>query len=148
MAGSSAPATPPRELVLFVTGSLLCGLDVAQVQEISRELAVTPVHRAPPYVRGVLNLRGQLLTVIDLRRKLGVESSALAPGMRIVVVKAKRGVVGLLVDSVADIVRVEPSELQPPPANLKEVSGDYFAGVYLMERGLAAVLDLETVLRS
>jgi purine-binding chemotaxis protein CheW len=147
MADASLPATSAPELVLFAVGELLCGLDVRQVQEINRNIAIAPVRRAPPFVRGVVNLRGQLVTVIDLRRKLGLEPAALHPGMRIVVSKARRGLVGLLVDSVADIIPVEPTELEPPPANVKGVSGEFFGAVYKLDDRLAGVLDLGQVLK-
>ena len=135
-----------RELVLFSSGNLLCGLDIRQVQEINKNLEITRVRHAPPYVRGVLNLRGQLLTVIDLRRKLGLEMIAIDVDMRIIVAKGGEGIVGLLVDRVADIIEARVDEMEPPPSNIDAVPGSFFSAIYKMEMGLAAVLDLEQVL--
>jgi purine-binding chemotaxis protein CheW len=135
-----------RELVLFRSGELLCGIDVARVQEINRNLDITFVHHAPDYVRGVLNLRGQLLTVIDLRRKLGMESAIINPDMRVVVVRRDGSEAGLLVDQIVDIIAAENSNTEPPPANVAGVAGVFFSAVYKMEAALAAVLDLDRVL--
>ena len=135
-----------RELVLFSSGNLLCGLDIRQVQEINKNLEITRVHHAPPYVRGVLNLRGQLLTVIDLRKKLGLEMVDIDADMRIIVAKGGERIVGMLVDRVADIIEASVDEMEPPPSNIDAVPGSFFSAIYKMEMGLAAVLDLEQVL--
>ena len=100
-----------EELVLFSVGNLLCGLDIRQVQEINNRLEITSVHHAPPYVRGVVNLRGQLITVIDLRRKLGMAALETQVDMRIIVARGQDGTVGLLVDRVADIVEIDGNAL-------------------------------------
>jgi purine-binding chemotaxis protein CheW len=97
-------------------------------------------------VRGVLNLRGQLLTVIDLRCKLGLKPVAIDAQMRIMVVRREEGVVGLLVDQVEDIVEASAAEMEPPPANLGAVPGIFFSAIYKMDAELAAVLDLDQVL--
>ncbi len=135
-----------RDLVLFRSGDLLCGIDVVRVQEINRNLDITVVHRAPDYVRGVLNLRGQLLTVIDLRRKLGMESVGIDSNMRVVVVRRDGVEVGLLVDQIVDIITADSLSTEPPPANVAGVGGIFFSAVYKMETALAAVLDLDRVL--
>ena len=140
------PGSEIQELVLFACGDLLCALDIRQVQEIDRDLQITPVRHAPPYVRGVLNLRGQLLTILDLRRKLGLQPIGMDADMRIVVVKGPEGIVGLLVDSVADIVEAAVDAMEPPPSNIQEVPGIFFSAIHKMDDGLAAVLDLEQVL--
>jgi len=134
------------ELVLFYSGDLLCGLDLSHIREINRNLDIARVHRAPDYVRGVLNLRGQLLTIIDLRRKLNLEPAEIHEQMRVLVVRREEGEVGLLVDQVVDIVPVDAEDLELPPANLSGVEGSFFCAVYTMENDLAAVLDLGRVL--
>ena len=140
------PDSEIQELVLFACGDLLCGLDIRQVQEINKNLAITRVRHAPSYVRGVLNLRGQLLTIVDLRSKLGLEPADIDADMRIVVAKGAEGIVGLLVDSVADIVEAPAEEMEPPPSNIDAVPGLFFRAIYKMDAGLAAVLNLGQVL--
>ena len=142
----SLPDSEIRELVLFACGDLLCGLDIRQVQEIDRNLEITPVRHAPAYVRGVLNLRGQLLTILDLRSKLGLQPIDIDADMRIVVARGPEGIVGLLVDSVTDIVEAPVDEMEAPPSNIEEVPGIFFSAIYKMAEGLAAVLNLEQVL--
>jgi len=141
-----SPGPDIEELVLFTVGNLLCGLDIRQVQEIGSRLEITAVHHAPPYVRGVINLRGQLLTVIDLRRKLGLPPLDLEDGMRIVVTRGPQGLLGLLADSVADIVDIDSERLESPPGHIEEIPGVFFTAIYKMADRLAAVLDLPQVL--
>ena len=119
-----------REIIIFTVGDLLCGLDIAHAQEINRNLSITPVPQSSDYVRGVLNLRGQVITVIDLRVKLELEPVEITPDMRIIVVRKGADGVGLLVDGVDDIVPVREEELTPPPANIGGVRGEFFDAVY------------------
>ena len=135
-----------QKVVLFVAGDLVCGLDILQVQETIKRFEITAVEHAPTYVRGVINLRGQLLTVIDLRCKLGLPQVEIDPQMRIVVVRGVDGIAGLLVDSVADVVEVADTDLKPPPGHIQEIPGVFFSAIHQMETGLAAVLDLDEVL--
>lgn len=134
------------ELVLVAIGNLRCGIDLRYVQEIDRNLDITRVRHAPAYVRGVVNLRGQLLTLIDLRKKFDLDPVDTTSEMRIVVVEQGDGAVGLLVDRVDDIIEASAQDLEPPPSNVGRVVGAFFRAIYKMEDGLAAVLDLEEVL--
>ena len=134
------------QLVLFSVGNLMCGLDIRSVQEISSDTEITPVHHARSYVRGVINLRGQLLTVIDLRCKLGMRPLDLSAEMRIVVVRGQDGVVGLLVEQVDDVVAIDVETLEPPPGHIEQVPGAFFHAICKMDDRLAAVLDLSRVL--
>ena len=135
-----------RELILFTVGDLLCGLDISQAQEINRHLSITPVPQAPHYVRGVLNLRGQVITIIDLRVKLELEPVDLSDDKRIIVVHNDTDGVGLLVDSVSDIIAVNEKYMAAPPSNIGGVRGEFFSAVYKMETHLAAVIDIRKVL--
>ena len=134
------------ELVLFSVEDLWCGLPIDLVQEIIRPPPITPVRVGRPEVRGVINLRGQIVTVIDLRRRFGLEPAALARQARIVVVIHGDEQVGLLVDRVEDTVTTDPELMSAPPGNLSGVRGKLFEGVYRMEERLVAVLDSESVL--
>ena len=134
------------EFATFHVGRLLLGIDIRQTEEINRQLDLTPVPHAPACVRGVVNLRGEVVTVLDLRNILGLEPLALSAASRNVVVRNESEQVGLLVDRVADVVTVHPEEMEPPPANVSGVSGRFFKGVYKLESALLVVLDVETVL--
>lgn len=135
-----------RELALFRSGELLCGLDIFHVQEINQNFAITVVHRVPAYVRGVINLRGEIVTVIDLRQKFGFEPLSLDEGLQIVIVRQGDENIGLLVDSVSDVVLADNADIEPPPSNLAGIAGVYFKGIYKLENGLVAILDIETLL--
>jgi purine-binding chemotaxis protein CheW len=135
-----------QELIVFQVGDILCGTEILHIQEINKQLDITPVHHAPSYVRGVLNLRGQIITVIDLRKKFNIPSRPLDDEMRIVIVRFHGESIGLLVDGVQDVLRAEAEDIEPSPGHLSGISGAYFAGIYKMPRGLVAILNFEGLL--
>jgi purine-binding chemotaxis protein CheW len=136
-----------RELALFQVGDMLCGLDTLYVQEINHNIGITPVHRAPDYVRGVINLRGEIVTVIDLHRKFGLVPSEILDDTQIVVVRYEGEYIALLVDTIFDVVRAKQSDISQPPSNVDGVSGTFFNGIYRMEKSLVAVLFLDELLK-
>ena len=135
-----------RKLVLFESGNLLCGLDIAHVQEINKNIAVTIVHRAPESVRGVINLRGEIVTVVDLRTKFGFEPLEHEDESQIVIVRQGDENIGLLVDSVSDVVVANEKDIEPPPSNLAGVTGHFFKGIYKLEHNLVAILNIDELL--
>jgi len=135
-----------RKLALFETGNLLCGLDILHVQEINKNIAVTVVHRAPNYVCGVINLRGEIVTVIDLRTKFGFEPLTQEAETQIVIVRQGDENIGLLVDSVSDVVIADERDIEPPPSNLAGVTGRFFKGIYKLEHSLVAILNIDELL--
>jgi len=135
-----------RKLALFESGNLLCGLDIAHVQEINKNIAVTVVHRAPKYVCGVINLRGEIVTVVDLRTKFGFEPLAQDAETQIVIVRQGDENIGLLVDSVNDVVIADEKDIEPPPSNMAGVTGRFFKGIYKLEHGLVAILNIDELL--
>jgi purine-binding chemotaxis protein CheW len=134
------------EFVTFYVGDLLIGADILQVEEINRLVEVTPVPHAPEYVRGVINLRGEVVTVVDLRTILGLGSGVIDQHTRTVVVNSRGEQVGLLVDRIADVVRASHDEINPPPADVSGVDGQYFRGVYKLDGELLVILDVDTLL--
>ena len=135
-----------RKLALFESGDLLCGLDIAHVQEINKNIAVTVVHRAPSYVCGVINLRGEIVTVIDLRSKFGFLPLPPEAESQIVIVRQGDENMGLLVDSVSDVVLANERDIEPPPSNLAGVTGHFFKGIYKLEHELVAILNIDELL--
>jgi len=135
-----------RKLALFESGNLLCGLDIAHVQEINKNIAVTVVHRAPNYVCGVINLRGEIVTVVDLRTKFGFEPLPQDAEAQIVIVRQGDENIGLLVDSVSDVVIADEKDIEPPPSNLAGVTGHFFKGIYKLEHSLVAILNIDELL--
>ena len=136
------------ELATFYAGEALCGMDILKIQEINKLLEMTPVPQAPEYVRGILNLRGQIVTVIDLCRKLGLPSVEVdKEESRNIIVNSGNEYVGLLVERISDVVSAETDSVQPPPANIGGVQGKYFEGVFKTENSLIGILDAEEVLK-
>lgn len=135
------------ELTTFYMGDLLFGIDISHVVEINRLLDITPVPQAPEYVLGVMNLRGKIVTVIDLGRKNGLGSTEISKKTRNLIVNSQNEPIGLLVDRVADVVFAEAEKLLPPPSNVQGIHRKYLKGVYQTEKGLIAVLDVEEVLK-
>jgi purine-binding chemotaxis protein CheW len=131
----------------FFLGDAAFGIDTAQVQEVVRVGPVTPVHHAPAWVVGVMNLRGRIVTIIDLRVKLALARVSPGPESRIFIVEWQGEQVGLLVDRVADAIEVGASDVRPAPGNVHGAQGMQVRGVCPAGGGrLAALLDLDAVL--
>jgi purine-binding chemotaxis protein CheW len=140
-------ANAAKELLTFYLGEALCGLDISRVEELNRPLEMTPVPQAPPYVLGLVNLRGKLVTILDLGRKVGLESKALTANSRIIFVQTAGEYLGLVVDRVAEVAEVHQKQVAATPANLKEASSRFFEGVLQTDQGLIGILDLSEVLK-
>jgi purine-binding chemotaxis protein CheW len=121
-------------------------VDVRQVQEIRRVSEITSVPRAPEFIRGVINLRGRILPVLDLKRKLGLGEVVAGRATRIVVVRVKERLLGLLVDGASQVLKVEVSRVAPPPEEVVERGGDYIRGVAKLDDRLIILVDLERLL--
>jgi purine-binding chemotaxis protein CheW len=122
------------------------GVDVRQVQEIRRLTEVTTVPRAPDFIRGVINLRGRILPVLDLRAKLGLGEVAESRAARIIVVRVRERILGLLVDGASQVLKVPVSQIEPPPEEVVERGGDYIRGVAKLDERLIILVDLERLL--
>jgi purine-binding chemotaxis protein CheW len=126
----------------WIQGSLY-GVEVEQVQEVIRHQGMTLVPLAPQAVAGLINLRGQIVTAIDLRRRLGVAERAAEELPMNVVVRTGEGAVSLLVDEIDDVIEVERPEMQPPPGSLDEASSLLLRGVYKLKHQLLLVLNTD-----
>ncbi len=122
------------------------GVDVRQVQEIRRLSEITTVPRAPDFIRGVINLRGRILPVLDLKRKLGLGEVESRRATRIVVVRIGERLLGLLVDGASQVLKVPVSRIEPPPEEVQEKGGDYIRGVAKLDDRLIIVVDLGRLL--
>lgn len=135
-----------NEIVIFQVGETYCGITIDNVQEINKNMEITTVYSAPDYVRGVINLRGQIVTIIDMRKKFHMEPTVISKLMNNVVVNSKGEQIGLLVDNVEDIIPANPEEILPSPPHMNDAMGKYFTGVYKLEEDLVAILDMEKLL--
>jgi purine-binding chemotaxis protein CheW len=141
-----AVAEATEHLATFFLDREEYGVDVRQVQEIRRMSEITSVPRAPEFVRGVINLRGRILPVLDLKRKLGLGEVEAGRATRIVVVRVGERLLGLLVDGASQVLKVAVSRIEPPPEEVLERGGDYIRGVAKLDDRLIILVDLERLL--
>lgn len=135
----------PRFTTFRLAGHLF-GVPVDAVQEAVPTRSITPVPLAPPEVLGLLNLRGRILTAIDLRRRLGLpEQSAQEPTMT-VVLTPRKGSFGLIVDMLDEVVEADPEDFEPPPETLHGEVRAMIRGAYTLEPELLLELELDSVL--
>ncbi len=134
------------ELATFYIGEALCGMDILKVQEINKLMNMTKVPQAPEYVTGILNLRGQIVTVIDLGKKLGLTDIGISDSARNIIVNSGNEHIGLLVSSISDVVAAEWDKVEKPPANIGGVQGAFFKGVFKTKDRLIGILDVDRVL--
>jgi purine-binding chemotaxis protein CheW len=134
------------EMATFYVGQALCGMDILNVQEINKLMDMTTVPQAPQYVMGILNLRGQIVTIIDLGKKLKLDDTELSETSRNIIVNSKDEYIGLLVSRISDVVEADLEKMEPPPANIGGVQGKFFKGVFKTKERLIGILDVEKVL--
>jgi purine-binding chemotaxis protein CheW len=141
-----AAAEATEHLATFFLDREEYGVDVRLVQEIRRITEITLVPRAPDYIRGVINLRGRIIPVIDLKKKLALGRVGDDKASRIVVVKIADRLIGLLVDGASQVLRVPVSSVEAAPDEVVERGGDYIRGVAKLEKRLIILVDLHRIL--
>jgi len=127
----------------FFVDALFCGVEVMKVQEVIRCQAMTRVPLAPRVVRGLINLRGQIVTAIDLRRRLELSERPDDALPTNVVVRTDDGAVSLLVDEIGDVVEVDDDTFERPPETLQGVARELIRGAYKLDGRLLLILDTE-----
>jgi len=134
------------QVVSFKLGAEEYGVDIAQVQEINRMVTVTHVPRAPEFMEGVINLRGQLIPIIDLRTRFGMPRAEHTKNTRIVVTEIGTKRVGMVVDSVSEVLRLPVDQIEPAPEMITGVDTEYIRGVGKIEDRLIILLDLARII--
>ena len=132
--------------VTFFLSQEKYGINVMQVQEVLRVSEIAPVPGAPNYVLGIINLRGNVVTVIDTRQRFGLESKEMDDSSRIVIVESSDQVVGILVDSVAEVIDLQLSEIESAPNVGTEDSSRFIQGVASQNDELLIIIDLNKLL--
>jgi purine-binding chemotaxis protein CheW len=143
---TAAAVEPEHHLVTFFLDKEEYGVPVLRSREIVRVGDITRIPEAPPHIRGVFNLRGRILPIVDLRTRLGLAPAVLTPKSRIILVDAHGRQLSLLVDAVARMARVRASAVKPPPADVLSAYTDYVTGVAQLGDRLIIMLDLDKVL--
>ena len=134
------------QLVSFKIGSEEFGVDILKVQEINRMVEITRVPQAPHYVEGVINLRGKVIPIVDLRKRFNLEIKGHDKNTRIVVVDIGGNIMGMIVDAVSEVLRPAASTIEPPPEIVTGINGEYIKGVAKLEDRLLILLDLSKVI--
>ncbi len=134
------------QLVSFNIGNEEFGIDILKVEEIIRVISITQIPNSPEFVEGVVNLRGRVIPVINLRTRLGFEKKEFDNQTRVIVVEVSGMTLGFIVDSVREVLRIPKSITEPPPSITAGVNSEYITAVGKLENRLLILLDLEKVL--
>lgn len=137
---------PVLQWVTFKLAGETYGVNVMQVQEVLRYTEIAPVPGAPAYVMGIINLRGNVVTVIDTRHRFGLPSEDMTDNTRIVIIEAEKHVVGILVDSVAEVVYLRQSEIETAPNVGNDESAKFIQGVCHKNDELLILIELDKLL--
>ncbi|MEZ7890863.1 MAG: chemotaxis protein CheW [Candidatus Wallbacteria bacterium] len=137
-----------QQLVSFRLGAEEYGLSIMKVQEIIRLQEITKVPQMPEFIEGVINLRGNVIPIIDLRKRFGLEIIEKTAETRIVVVSVRERVMGIIVDGVSEVLRLSDDQIEPPPPVVSNIGREYIKGVGKLEKRLLILLDIDKILSS
>jgi len=139
---------PAQELIAFRIGQQEFCVEVMSVREIRGWTPVTPVPKAPSFVRGVVNLRGTLLPIVDLAARLGYPAAEPTARHVIMVAQVGRQTIGLLVDGVSDIFTIKEDEIQPTPDVASELARTFVRGLIIMDKRMISLIAIENIVPS
>ena len=137
---------PILQWVTFKLDNETYGINVMRVQEVLRYTEIAPVPGAPSYVLGIINLRGNVVTVIDTRQRFGLSTGEISDNTRIVIIEADKQVVGIMVDSVAEVVYLRQSEIETAPNVGNEESAKFIQGVCNKNNELLILVELDKMM--
>ena len=135
-----------QQLVVFDLGSESYGVDIGSVREIIRMQEITSLPRMPEYVEGVINLRGKVTPVVDLRKRFRIDATEYTKETRIVVVDVGKQDIGVIVDAVTEVLRISSEGIEPPSSVVTTAESDYLMGIVKLAERLIILLDLDRVL--
>ncbi|MBN1824088.1 MAG: chemotaxis protein CheW [Endomicrobiales bacterium] len=135
-----------QQLVVFDLANEEYGIAITQVQEIIRHSDITRIPGMPNFIEGVINLRGRIIPVIDLRKRFGLDLKAVSEETRIVVADAGDQTIGLVVDSVSEVINLTKDQIDPIPPTISAIDADYLSGVGKLEKRIVVLLDLAKLL--
>ena len=139
-------ATDGRQYLTFALGAEEYGVEILKVQEIKGYSAITPIPNTPSYVKGVMNLRGSIIPIVDLRAKLSMPETAYNQFTVIIVVRVGAKTVGVVVDAVSDVLNIPLKDIQPTPDFGSQVYARFISGLAKAGERLVVLLDIEKVL--
>lgn len=134
------------QIVGFQLANEEYGLDIMKVQEIILIGAITKVPQVPEYVKGLINLRGHVIPIVDLRRRFGLAEAEQTEDARIIVVNVHKKMIGILVDAVNQVTRVTDDQIEPPPTSVTGIDNEFITGLVKFDDRLVIQLDIERLL--
>jgi purine-binding chemotaxis protein CheW len=134
------------QLVTFGLGNEQYAVDILKVQEINRMKEITKVPNAPSYVEGVINLRGKVMTVVDLRKRFGLSTKENNAHSRIMIMDIQGITVGLVVDAVSEVLRIQANIVEPTPPLATEGGSEFIIGIAKLENRLIILLDIDRLI--
>jgi purine-binding chemotaxis protein CheW len=134
------------QVVSFTLGAEEYAIEITRVEEIILVEGITRVPQSPAYIEGIINLRGLVIPVVDLRKRLGVGAGSRDERTRVVVARLGGTIVGMIVDAVSQVMRIAKADIQPPPGTIACLAGEYLVGVASRDGRMLLLLDLERVL--
>ena len=143
---SQAGFTAASQYLSFALGAEQYGIELLKVQEIKGYSSVTPIPNTPAYIKGVMNLRGAVVPIVDLRKRFGMEAIEYTQFNVIIVINVGSRIMGLLVDAVSDVLNVGPGELRPAPDFGARTDTRFISGMVSAGEKIAVLLDLDTLL--
>jgi purine-binding chemotaxis protein CheW len=132
-----------RQFITFRTADQEFGADIMTIREIRGWTETTPLPHSPDYVRGLINLRGMVLPVVDLKSRLGQGTTQVTPKHVIIVVRCGERTMGLLVDAVSDILTASASDIQPTPELARDVKEELVEGIAVLDQRMVTILGME-----
>jgi len=135
-----------EELVLFDLGNEIYGVDISVVYEIIRMQAITMVPKAPFFVEGIINLRGKVIPIVDMRKRFGLPKVEQNKDNRIMVLENSGQNVGIIVDAVTEVLRIPSESVEPPSSIIVSATSDYILGIAKHNKNMIILLDMERVL--
>ena len=139
---------PVRELLTFTLGEESYGIDILMVQEIRGYETVTRIANTPNFIKGVINLRGHIVPIVDLRLKLGLGEAKYDAGTVVIILNVLKRVVGVVVDSVSDVITIPTSSVKPAPEFGSVLGTQYILGLATVENQMLIVIDIEGLIGS
>lgn len=136
------------QIVCFKIGKEEYGLDILKVQEILKLPKVTRLPKSAEYIMGVIDLRGKVIPIIDLAKRFRIDEGKESLERRAIVVDIRNKKVGLAIDSVSHVIKVDQKDIEPPPPIVKGISGRYITGIAKLQDGFVIVLDIEQIFSS
>lgn len=137
-----------QQVVVFGLGREEYGVEITEVQEIVRLQDITKIPNTPEFVEGVVNLRGKVIPLIDLKKRFGLEQAERTGDNRIIVVNINDSVIGVIVDYVSEVIRLADDMIEQPPSIVKGIGKEYLKGIGKISDRLLILLDLEKILNS